>query len=173
MPATRPTEVSAKDQNPRVPIALCESLAGLASHLRIVVSRHDPIGHGKLNGVMHHVASDHGLLFTRPHQHAGMAWCMSGCGFQSDLACDLVVAVHQVRQPRIHDWLDRAANGKSLAWRSACPKIILLTAKQISGLRESRHPLPAFQDGVPAHVVKMEVRAYHRVNVVSAVACLG
>ena len=68
---------------------------------------------------------------------------------------------------------DGVVEVEGVAPRLRRPVLVLRPAEQVAGVREGRDPAPVGPAGVPAHVVEVEVRAAHHVDLVDRVAGLG
>ena len=157
--------MTADDECAGIAEALHEVAAG-ARRLRLVhVEARFGGGYGDLDRVVHQIAGDDGPLAARFDQHADVSRRVARRGDERDLIGEAEVRIDVFLESGSEYRVDRIRQMVHVMIAAGVaqmlPVLPFAPPKEVSRLREGRHPLAIHQPGVPAHVIEVQVRAQH------------
>src|SRR6266446_1783908 len=101
-----------------------------------------------------------------------MPWSMSWRGLTAYGLVDLMLHINQVDQASLEEWAHGVGHddlGPVLL--TLRPVLPFRTGHEIACPRERRHPLPLNQACVPAHMVRMQMRADDGIKALGRIPC--
>ena len=92
-----------------------------------------------------------------------------------DLAMHAVAAVHDVGKPGLDHRQHRIDVGLSIVSFTGLPpkEFEVLAAEHVSGVRKRGDPAPILETRIPPDVIRMQMRAQHKMNIVRIAAGAG
>src|SRR5579875_3240288 len=152
----RPFRLGARDQR----------LARRDRHRGVEVERRVPLWLAELHRMVRHIARDQRMLALRNDPDRDMGRSVAGRRKRDDLGGDRRLVLDEIELASILEWHHRILDVRVLRGDLGLrPVLPLAPHDRVARARKERHETPLARDGVPTHVVDVQVRDQHDIHV--------